>query len=52
MSTDRNRELVRRFYEEAVNTGDVDRMEDVVSPDVVEIHDGAVKVIGPGKQWT
>ncbi len=33
MSTDKNKLLVRRFYEEVVNTGDVDKLAEFVSPD-------------------
>lgn len=39
-----NKRLVRRFYEEVVNTGNVDRIGDFVAPDCVET-DGNVRVV-------
>lgn len=42
-SCEENKRVVRRFVEEMVNTGDVTRMADVVSPDCVET-DGLVRV--------
>jgi predicted ester cyclase len=36
VSTDTNKLLVRRFYEEVVNTGDVNRLAEFVSPDQIE----------------
>jgi len=39
VSTEANKRLVRRFYEEVVNTGDVDRVGDFIAPDCIEIHD-------------
>lgn len=39
-----NKQLVRRFIEEVVNTGDVDTMADFVSSDCVET-DGKVRVV-------
>ena len=44
MGTVENKELVRRFIDEVVNTGDVDRLADFVSPDCVET-DGKVRVV-------
>jgi predicted ester cyclase len=44
MGTVENKELVRRFIDEVVNTGDVDRVGDFVSPDCVET-DGKVRVV-------
>lgn len=43
MTTETNKRLVRRFIEEVVNTGDVSRLADLVSPDCVET-DGKVRV--------
>lgn len=43
MSADDNKELVRRFYEEIVNTGRVEGIAELVSPDCVET-DGRVRV--------
>ena len=41
MSTiDQNKLLIRRYYAEVVNTGDVDRVPDFVSSDYVENYNG------------
>lgn len=37
MSIETNKEVVRRFIEEIVNTGDVSNIEDIVSADYVEV---------------
>ena len=39
MSTEENKTLVRRFYEEVVAAGDVGRLSEFVAPDYVEIFD-------------
>jgi predicted ester cyclase len=39
MSTEENKRLVRRYYEEVVNTGSVDDLPDLIGPDYVEVHD-------------
>ncbi|MDX1623108.1 MAG: ester cyclase [Gemmatimonadota bacterium] len=36
MGTEENKQLVRRFYEEVVNTGDVERIAEFVDPGCVE----------------
>jgi steroid delta-isomerase-like uncharacterized protein len=38
--------LVRRYYEEVVNTGAVDEVARFVSPDYVEVHDNTRHAIG------
>lgn len=38
MSADDNKLLVRRYYEEVVNTGNVDAMAEFISPEFVEVH--------------
>ena len=38
MSVDRNKQLVRRYYEEVVSTGNVDNIADFISPDYVEFY--------------
>ena len=43
MNIEEKKTLVRRFYEEIVNTGDVTRMAEFVNPDCVET-DGIVRV--------
>lgn len=40
MKTEDNKLLVRHFYEEVVNTGNVDLVEHFLSPDYCEVHDG------------
>jgi len=44
MGTTENKELIRKFIVEVVNTGDVDRVADFVSSDCVET-DGKVRVV-------
>ena len=44
MSLTANKQLVRRFIEQLVNTGDVDAMADFVSSDCVET-DGKVRIV-------
>lgn len=46
MSLEDNKSFVRRFYEEVVNTGNVDLIESFISPEYTEIHDGKRHVIG------
>jgi predicted ester cyclase len=41
MSTESNRRLVRRYYEEIVNTGDTREIERFISPDFEEVFDNA-----------
>jgi predicted ester cyclase len=38
MNADDNKQLVRRYYEEVVNTGDVSRIEAFISDEYVEVH--------------
>jgi predicted ester cyclase len=38
-SPDEKKSLVRRYYEEVVNTGNVDRVPEFIAPDYVEVHD-------------
>lgn len=39
MSTEENKRLVRRYLEEIVNTGDVDRLAEFISSDYTETND-------------
>lgn len=39
MSTEENKRLVRRYVEEAVNTGNVDDLARFISPDYIDTHD-------------
>lgn len=40
MSLETNKSIVRLFYEEVVNTGEVDLLESIISPEYTEILDG------------
>lgn len=46
MSVDDNKLLVRRFIEEVINTGNVDKLEEIISPNYVEVHRGTQHSIG------
>jgi predicted ester cyclase len=46
MPSDENKLLVRRFYEEVVNTGKVDLIERFIAQEYVEVSDGKRHVIG------
>jgi predicted ester cyclase len=46
MGSEENKILVRRFYEEIVNTGNVDAIEDFIAPEYEEIHDGKRHAMG------
>ena len=46
MSVDENKLLVRRYYEEVVNTGNVDELAAFISPEYVEVHNNIRHSIG------
>lgn len=46
MPSDENKLLVRRFYEEVVNTGNLDLIERFIVPEYVEVSDGKRYAIG------
>ena len=46
MASEENKIFVRRFYEEIVNTRKVDKIEDFISPEYVEIQDGKRYALG------
>lgn len=46
MRSDENKLLVRRFYEEVVNTGKVDLIDRFLSHEYCEVHDGKRYAIG------
>ena len=46
MSTEKNKALVRRYTEEVVNTGNVERIADFISPEYVEVHDNVRHALG------
>ena len=46
MTTEDNKMLVRRYIEEIINTGNVDRIPEFISPDYFEVHDGKEYPIG------
>jgi predicted ester cyclase len=46
VSVEANKALVRRYYEEVVNTGRVDRLADFLAPEYTEVHDSVRYPIG------
>lgn len=46
MSAGANKELVRRYYEDVVNTGAVEQAARFISPDYVEVHDNVRHAAG------
>jgi len=46
MTIETNKALVRRYYEEIVNTGQVDDIDRFISPDYVEVHDNERNAVG------
>jgi predicted ester cyclase len=46
MSKENNKTIVRRFYEEVVNSGNVDEVEKFISPDYTEVFDGKRYPVG------
>jgi predicted ester cyclase len=46
VSTEENKLLIRRYIEEVVNTGNVDRTAEFISTDYVEVHDGTRHAMG------
>jgi hypothetical protein len=46
VSVEDNKAPVRRFYEEVVNTGNVDSIDGLISPEYAEIHDSKRHAVG------
>lgn len=46
MSADESKLLVRRYYEEVVSTGNVDRLAEFISPDYVEVYNNTRYPVG------
>ncbi|HAL55930.1 MAG TPA: hypothetical protein DCP63_05505 [Bacteroidetes bacterium] len=46
MSTSENKHVIRRYIEEVVNTGNVDKIESFISPDYVEVYEGRRYALG------
>lgn len=46
MSADANKRLVRRYYEEIVNTGDVARLEEFIAPAYAEVYGNTRHKVG------
>jgi predicted ester cyclase len=46
MSLEENKRIVRRFYEEIVNTGKLDAIDRLVAPEYTEIHNGERHPVG------
>jgi hypothetical protein len=41
-----NKRLVRRYYEEVISAGDVDRIEQFIAPDYVEVYQNERHAVG------
>ena len=46
MSAEKNKEIVRRYYEEVVNTGNIDIIKDFISEEYTEVIDGKRHSVG------
>ncbi len=46
MPLEQNTLLVRRFYEEIINIGEVDRIESIVAPEYTEVYEGKRYALG------
>jgi predicted ester cyclase len=46
MSAKTNKNIVRRYYEEVVNTGNIDKIEDFISEEYTEVLDGKRHSVG------
>lgn len=46
MSTEENKRLVRRYYEDGVSTGDIERLAEFIAPDYVEVHENVRHEVG------
>lgn len=46
MDTDSNKELVRRYYEQVVSTGNVSRIAEFIASDYAEVHDNVRHQLG------
>lgn len=46
MSAEKNKKIVRRYYEEVVNTGNVEGIEEFISEEYTEVHDGKRHTVG------
>jgi predicted ester cyclase len=46
MTIDKNKKIIRRYIEEVVNTGNVENLDEFISPDYIETLDPGKKVLG------
>ena len=46
MSTDKNKVLIQRYIDEVINTGNLDKIEQYISPDYAEVYEGKRYVLG------
>lgn len=46
MTRDEKKSLVRRYYEEVVSTGDVERLEEFIAPSYVEVYNNVTYPLG------
>jgi predicted ester cyclase len=46
MTIDENKKIVRRYIEEAVNTGNIENLDEFISPEYIETLDPSKKILG------
>jgi predicted ester cyclase len=46
MSIEENKQVIRRFIEEIINTGNIEEIEKYIAPDYTEVHEGKKYPIG------
>ncbi len=46
MTIDENKKIVRRYIEEVVNTGDMTKLDEFISPDYIETLDPSKRILG------
>lgn len=46
MSLENNKLIVRKYIEEVINTGNIDKIENYISPDYTEIFEGKMYKLG------
>jgi predicted ester cyclase len=46
MHIEKNKQIIRHYIDEIINTGNVDEIAEFISPDYVEVHEGTRHAIG------
>lgn len=46
MSAEDNKKLIRKYIEEIINTGNINKIEEFISPKYTEIHEGKKHTVG------